>query len=309
MIADLALVTSSIPTDMPDPSTTLGFKRPEPGRLTFEIMLGIYHRIPGLALDKLKAVLEYAWACIHKHTRAKGLIFAYDEAQNMSDKGEKNEYPLSLMLDLFQSLQKKDIPCMLVLSGLPTLHPKLVEARTFAERMFRVLFLDSLKPAASREAILKPIQQAKCPIKLSESWIKVIIQESAGYPYFIQFICREVYDAALQHHNAGKTLKVSIEDVTRKLDTDFFAGRWARATDRQRELLEVVARLSNSDREFSAQQVFAKTKKSLKKPFAAAHVSQMFANLADAGLIYKNRHGKYSFAIPLFGKFILRQAR
>ena len=33
---------------------------------------------------------------------------------------------------------------MLILTGLPTLFPKLVEARTFAERMFPVLFLDKL---------------------------------------------------------------------------------------------------------------------------------------------------------------------
>jgi hypothetical protein len=29
--------------------------------------------------------------------------------------------------------------------------------------------------------------------------------------------------------------------------------------------------------------------------------------LGEAGLIYKNRHGKYSFAAPLFGQFVLRQ--
>ena len=27
----------------------------------------------------------------------------------------------------------------------------------------------------------------------------------------------------------------------------------------------------------------------------------------NAGLVYKNRHGKYSFAVPLLGRFILRQ--
>jgi hypothetical protein len=32
----------------------------------------------------------------------------------------------------------------------------------------------------------------------------------------------------------------------------------------------------------------------------------MLASLGDAGLIYKNRHGKYSFAVPLLGQFIRR---
>lgn len=237
----------------------------------------------------------------------KGLIFAYDEAQNMSDRSDKEQYPLSLMLDVFQSLQKKGMPMMLALAGLPTLFPRLVEARTFAERMFRVVFLDRLDDAASREAIRKPIQQSACSFPIQESLIASIVKVSGGYPYFIQFICREVYDAALQMHRDGKPLVVSIADITRKLDTDFFAGRWARATDRQRELLRVVAHLDNCDEEFTVQEVVEKSKEMLQNSFGSSHVNQMFGTLSSAGLIYKNRHGKYSFAVPLLGQFIRRQ--
>ena len=45
----------------------------------------------------------------------------------------------------------------------------------------------------------------------------------------------------------------------------------------------------------------------LRKPFSSSHVSQMLATLCDMGLVYKNRHGKYSFAVPLLGRFIMRQ--
>jgi hypothetical protein len=40
---------------------------------------------------------------------------------------------------------------------LPTLFPKLVAARTYAERMFRVIALDRLTKEQSRDAIVKPI--------------------------------------------------------------------------------------------------------------------------------------------------------
>jgi hypothetical protein len=33
----------------------------------------------------------------------------------------------------------------------------------------------------------------------------------------------------------------------------------------------------------------------------------MLVSLAEAGLIYKNRYSKYSFAVPLIGDFIIRQ--
>jgi hypothetical protein len=42
------------------------------------------------------------------------IVFAYDEAQTMADHAEKEQYPLSLLLDVFQSIQKKNIPFMLL---------------------------------------------------------------------------------------------------------------------------------------------------------------------------------------------------
>lgn len=310
LLADLAVVTTGIEIGKKE-LRRIGFgssPKAEAQTLSFDILYSVYHNTPGLVSDKLKAILELAWTCIRMSTGARGLIFAYDEAQNMSDKSEKEQFPLSLMLDVFQSIQKKSIPIMLVLAGLPTLFPKLVEARTFAERMFRVVFLDRLDDASCRDAIKKPVEQSQCPFPLGDGLIDSIVTVSGGYPYFVQFICREVYDAALQMQRDGKPLVVSIPDITRKLDTDFFAGRWARATDRQRELLTVVAQLENSNEEFTVQEVVGKSAELLDKPFGPSQINQMFGTLSECGLIYKNRHGKYSFAVPLLGQFIARQS-
>lgn len=37
-----------------------------------------------------------------------------------------------------------------------------------------------------------------------------------------------------------------------------------------------------------------------------SHANQMLVALGEQGLIYKNRFGKYAFAVPLLGKFIHR---
>ena len=131
---------------------------------------------------------------------------------------------------------------------------------------------------------------------------------SGGYPYFIQFICREVYDAFIQLIDRSEQTWVPVTEIEQKLDTDFFAGRWARATDRQRELLSAIAQLDNCDEEFTVQEVVEASKRVLDKPFSSSHVNQMLVTLASQGLVYKNRHGKYSFAVPLLGRFIRRQA-
>ena len=277
--------------------------------LGYRELIEIYSNTPGLALDKLKTVLELAWGALSKSQNVPGIVFAYDEAQNLSDQSAKEQYPLSLLLDTFQSLQRKGLPLMLVLTGLPTLFPKLVEARTFAERMFRVVFLQSLNKEESEQAIRRPVEDSQCPVRLSDDSVETIVEQSGGYPYFIQFICREVYDAFMQRIDKGGQALVPVAEIERKLDADFFAGQWARATDRQRDLLFVISRLPSCDDEFTGQGVVEESRRSSGKPFSSSHVNQMLVTLASQGLVYKNRHGKYSFAVPLLGRFIRRQAQ
>jgi hypothetical protein len=308
LLTDLSVVTTSIVIDVHEMKRA-GFKAPTEKKeinLSFAILSQVYENTPGLVADKLKTVLQFVWAYIAKQNR-RGLIFAYDEAQNLSDHAEKNQYPLSLLLDVFQAIQKQNIPFMLALTGLPTLFPKLVEARTFSERMFRVVFLDKLNRVASRDAITKPIEDEHCPVKFGDESVDIISTISGGYPYFIQFICREVYDVFIQQIGSGTEPGVPVDEIIRKLDTDFFSGRWARATDRQRELLGVVARLESADSEFTVQEIVELSKKILEKPFSPSHTNQMLSSLSANGLVYKNRHGKYSFAVPLLGEYILRQ--
>ncbi len=309
LCADLSVITSNVVVSREEVRRAgFGTEREKIERtLGYQSLIAAYKRIPGLSLDKIKGVLELAWSALSSMRNVRGIIFAYDEAQNLADRSAKEQYPLSLLLDSFQSLQRKGIPLMLVLTGLPTLFPKLVEARTFSERMFRVVFLNSLSESESEEAVRRPIEAAECPLHLDDRSVKTIVKMSGGYPYFIQFICREVYDAFIQRVDRGEKALVPIAAIEQKLDTDFFSGRWARATDRQRALLFVISRLENCDEEFTVQEVVEESRRFLDKPFGGSHVNQMLVALASQGLVYKNRHGRYSFSVPLLGQFIRRQ--
>ena len=310
LMADLAPLVSNVKVGESE-RRGIGFLpvvETEEQYLDFDLMRGLYERTPGLAADKLKAILELVWRCL-EGTGCRGIVLAYDEAQNLSDQAGTNQYPLSLLLDVMQSLQKRGLPYLLVLTGLPTLFPKLVEARTFAERMFHVTMLSKLNEADSRDAITKPIKAQNCQVRFTEQGVAEIVTHSGGYPYFIQFLCREFYDAYLQQRAQTATPQVRVKEMVRKLDSDFFAGRWSRVTDRQRELLTVVAELPESDEEFSPAEVVEKSREVSGKPFSASHVNQMLAKLSENGLVFKNRHGKYSFAVPLLGSFIRRQKK
>ena len=306
LLTDLSIATSSfaIPAAAP-----VGFG-PDPdgsqqATLDYRTLERRFSNTPGLITDKLRGVLEYASAVLTSHGRSR-VIFAYDEAQNLSDHAEHRNYPLSMLLDIFQSLQKREMRFMLVLSGLPTLLPKLVEARTFSERMFRVVKLGRLSEQESRDAIERPVEVAECPVRFTEPSIQTIVRQAAGYPYFIQFICREVFDVFIQQIKNDEETGVPVESIQRKLDTDFFSGRWARTTDRQQQLLWVIATLDDPEGEFTISEIVDRASVVLEKGFSRSHISQMLLTLTNHGLIYKHRFGKYSFAVPLMAQFISR---
>ena len=198
---------------------------------------------------------------------------------------------------------------MLALTGLPTLIPKLVDARTYAERRFRVVVLGGLTDAESRQAIVKPIERSEGTIKLREPSVDSIVRMSGGHPYFLQFIGKEVFDAFIQRADRGAGAEVPVREIEQKLDTDFFAGRWARATDRQRALMTAIAHVDGDGDgdEFSVAQVVEQSRRLKGRPFSPSHVTQMLATLSGQGLVFKNRHGRYAFAVPLLRRYILRQ--
>lgn len=308
LLTDLSVITSSLTTGQ-EKQLLIGFAGgtlTTDRRLNYEALRRIYDETPGLVSDKLKQVLEIVWAYLGA-MGSHGIVFAYDEAQNLGDHEARQEFPLSLLLDVFQSIQRKGIPFLLALAGLPTLGPKLVLARTFSERMFHVVTLDRLSDSESREAILRPLKQAQCEVLLNKTSVETIIRISGGYPYFIQFICKEIYDLFIERLNSAQPAVVPVDEIVRKLDADFFAGRWARATDRQRDLLWVAANLETAGEEFTVREIVAASKTGLKRAFSSSHVGQMLTALTSASLVYKDRHGKYSFAVPLMDQFIRRQ--
>ncbi|CAM3521199.1 ATP-binding protein [Aquirufa ecclesiirivi] len=274
-------------------------------KYSYSFLHDIYSKTPGLEADKLKRVMEFVWDIVKD--KVKGIILAYDEAQILKDKASEKQYPLSLLLEVIQFIQRKEIPYLLILTGLPTLYPNLIEARTYAERMFHVMNLTKLNEADTKEAISKPIDEKQTPVRFTELGVSEIIKYSSGYPYFIQFFCREAFDLFLQQKNMGITNPdIKISNFVQKLDSDFYAGRWGRVTERQKDLLFIIAKLSTANEEFTVKDIVTKSNE-ITNPFSQAYVSNTLVKLIDFGLIYKNSRGKYSFAVPLLADYINRQ--
>ena len=106
LLADLSLITSSISVKVDVHG--VGFAAApaaEEVPLSHSTLTSVYEGTPGLVSDKIKATLEFAWEHLRTHDKQK-VIFAYDEAQNLSDHASKEQFPLSVLLDVFQCVDR-----------------------------------------------------------------------------------------------------------------------------------------------------------------------------------------------------------
>ena len=174
--------------------------------------------------------------------------------------------------------------------------------------MFHIITLDKLTVAECREAITDPIKKGNVRVTFENSAINQIISLSGGYPYFIQFLCKEVFDSFLQQQAVGiEEPDVSMLEIVAKLDNDFYSARWNLITERQKDLLRIIACLPTANEEFTVQDIAALAKKTGIPSFTPSYVNQYLSKLSMQGLVYKNSHGKYSFAVPMLGDYINRQ--
>jgi hypothetical protein len=84
IIADLSPLVSGVVVREVE-KRSLGFQvetEKVPIHLDYDLLKRVYDTTPGLSADKLKAVLELVWNCLSA-TPCRGIVLAYDEAQNL----------------------------------------------------------------------------------------------------------------------------------------------------------------------------------------------------------------------------------
>ena len=283
--------------------------RDDNSAFTFDALKALYEQSAGLPSDRLRAVLLHVTRLAHK-VRIQGVILGYDEAQCLCDHAERNEFPMSMLIETVSALQKRDglTPCLLVLCGLPQVFDALTETRTYTERMFQVMTLDRLSRDETRAALTTPLAQFKARLHTPSELIDKVVNLTGGYPYLIQFFGRELVEQLLESGGTLSADKFPTLGAMERLDSGLFSARWNRTTDKQRDLLGLIAsRPPTTSSDFSAREL-EQLRGSSTDP-TASNFNQMLMGLCDRGLLYRTRHGRYAFTVPLCEAMILRRLR
>jgi len=238
----------------------------------------------------------------------KGVIFFYDEAQNLKDNKGNKQYPLNSLLGAFIEAQNQKLPVMLVMAGLPSLRSNLQTSRSHTERLFKVdnvnnISLDRINNMASEasKAFIEPCK--KTSIKIDEKLAEKIAGDLDGYPYFIQAFGEELWDIAEanDYGEISETLYLTTKNsIQSELDISFYEGRYEDdASTAEQKILLAAASLGGESFEVG------RLKESMKKNNSA--LSAQLANMCDNNIIYREKHGIYAYTVPKFGEFLRRK--
>ncbi|MBX7159501.1 MAG: ATP-binding protein [Acidimicrobiia bacterium] len=257
-------------------------------------------RGPSEATQDLARVLYDSVTAANRAGR-EGVAVLLDEAQVIRDDRKGTDFPLSTLLAAVASLQREEVPISLTLCGLPPLKTHLLEARTYAERMFRGEEVSSLGTGDARAAFVEPLRETL--VTFDEDLVERVVAEVDGYPYFIQLWGAELWDAAdaadIQHFDT-RLLDAVEPGIYQRLDRDFYEPRLAALTPAEQDLLLATATCSYPPLVVSELHSAS--------PKTKPNVNVLLGRITAAGVLYRIKKGLYEFTAPRFHEYLVRRS-
>lgn len=203
---------------------------------------------------------------------------------------------LSALIMAMHKMQQRQLPLVLLGAGLPILPGLAGASKSYAERLFSFPNIGPLSEADAIRALRDPVLEAG--VDFTEDALQEIFQRTKGYPYFLQEWGYQAWNLADQSPISLQIVQNSTEQVTRRLDENFFRVRFDRLTPRERSYLRGMAELGSG-------------------PYRTADIADCLglklstlgpvrASLIKKGMVYSPSHGDMAFTVPLFDAFMRR---
>jgi AAA ATPase domain len=221
-----------------------------------------------------------------------GVAFFVDEMQFLK------RVELEAVAAAMHRMSQKRLPVALAGTGLPQLPGLIVEAKSYAERLFAYPRLDRLDADAARAALVLPARDEG--VDFDDDALTRILELSGRYPAFLQAYGREAWNTAPKSPISGDDVRAAEPIVQRTLDEQFFHVRFEKATPTERRYMSAMAALGDG-----AQQT---GQVASKMGYRSVSSSSLHRDaLIKKGLIYSPEHGVVDFTVPHFAAFMRRR--
>jgi hypothetical protein len=248
---------------------------------------------PGLADNgdlehDLQALLEVAGSAARKAGTA--LAMFVDELQYVE------EHELAALVIALHRTAQQQLPVILVGAGLPQLRGRMGEAKSYAERLFDFPEIGPLSPPEAVLAIRRPVEAQN--VAIDDDALDRIIQQTRGYPYFLQEWGKHSWDAAAVSPITRQDVERASIVTIATLDESFFRVRFDRLTPVEKTYLRAMADLGPGPHRSGdiADKLGRKV----------TSLGPTRNQLISKGMIWSPSHGDTAFTVPLFDEFMRR---
>lgn len=248
---------------------------------------------PGLADNgdlehDLQELIEVVAEAAKKASTA--LVLFIDELQYV-----KEEELAALITALHRAAQRR-LPVSLVGAGLPQLRGKMGNAKSYAERLFDFPMIGPLSKPDASDAIVKPADDEG--VSFTEDAVKAIVENTEGYPYFLQEWGKQVWDIADGSPIDESDVENATDVAIAALDESFFRVRFDQLTPLEKKYLRAMAELgAGPHRSGDIAEAMGRGVQSL---------APTRNNLINKGMVWSPSHGDTAFTVPLFDQFMHR---
>lgn len=218
------------------------------------------------------------------------ICFCIDEIQYATE----NE--LSSLIAADHRINQLGLPVIFFCAGLPKILKNLGDAGSYAERLFSFVEIGRLSEEDSSKAIRIPAE--RLGVRYTDEAIRRIIQETDGYPYFIQELCSTIWKNHDSKEVDANAVNANIDATNAILDKGFFRVRYDRCTNMEKQFMAAMASCDTLPCNIGnvARIMDNKTNS----------ISIYRSQLISKGLIYSTSHGEIDFTVPQFSAFLKR---
>lgn len=221
----------------------------------------------------------------------KGVVLFIDEIQYIKD----DEF--EALMEAIHRTNQKNYPIVIFSAGLPKIAKIAGDVKSYAERLFDFIEIDSLNNEEAKLALIEPAKRFQ--INYTDEAVNKIIEITQGYPYFLQEYGKWVWECKKEESIIDiKIVNKAYDKFEQSLDKAFFKVRHDRATAREIEFM--TAMVACEKLPCSTKEIANIMGESIQA------ISPLRAQLIYKGFIYAAKRGEVDFTVPQFDKYLKR---
>ena len=218
------------------------------------------------------------------------ICFFIDEIQY----AKENE--LEALITADHRVNQLGLPVIFFCAGLPKILKEMGDAKSYVERLFEFVQIDSLSEEEARNAIIVPAEDLG--VTYTDEAVEKILEITRGYPYFIQEVCCTIWENFSGREVTLEGVESNITFANDKLDKGFFRVRYDRCTAMEKNFMAAMVQCGELPCNIASVAAIMGRKTN--------SISIFRSQLIHKGLIYATSYGEIDFTVPQFDEFLKR---